>query len=252
MANHRTGTRAEFQAASKQIHERQEELGRMAGELAEARREVPWVQVEKDYELETEDGKRSLGDLFDGRSQLLIYHMMFGPTWTAACPGCSSLVDHFDPMLPHLNGRDVTLVCVSRAPIDKLGAYRRRMEWKVDCMSSYNSDFNYDFGASITKEQQPEIAKLVLPMFEGNKQIEQAAESCGIDLVEYVTTEAPGLDSFAKEPDGTIYHTFTSVPWGDLELGFVPYLERAPRPGPEGFNITRHDEYKATPGRRPS
>ena len=201
------------------------------------------VRIDKEYELETEKGKLTLADLFEGRSQLLVYHMMFGPSWTAACPACSTLVDHLDPMLPHLNGNDVTMVVVSHAPPDKLAQYRRRMGWKVECVSSHSSDFNCDFGASFTPEQQSEIAKQVLPAFKGNAEIERAATSCGIDVAEYITTEAPGLDSFLKDDDGTIYHTFTSVPEGGLELGFVQFLDRAPRLDADGLTMLRHDEY---------
>ena len=250
MPEHKTGTREELLAASKDLHEREEEIGKLSAKLTEDRRRLPWVKVTKNYSLETDRGMRTLSDLFDGRSQLLVYHMMFGTDWTAACPACSALVDHFDPMLPHLNARDVTLICVSHAPLEKLQAYRRRMGWKVDCVSSFRSDFNYDFGASTKKEQQAEIAREVLPQFEGNEEIAKAAASVGKDVAGYVTTEAPGIDTFTKEPDGTIYHTFTSVPWGEVLIGYLQMLERVPRPGPEGFIFLRHDEYASAAAKR--
>jgi predicted dithiol-disulfide oxidoreductase (DUF899 family) len=240
---HRIGTRDELLAASKKILDREQELGRQKQELADERRELPWVRVEKEYTLDTEDGSKTLAALFDGRSQLLVYHIMFGPGWTAACPGCSTLVDHFDPMLPHLNARDVTLICVSHAPIEKIRAFKKRMGWRVPYASSFRSDFNYDFGGSATKEQQPEIAQQVLPMFEDREDMKEMAASCGIDVREYVTTEAPGLDAFALEPDGAIFHTFTSVPLGGLELGFEQYLDRAPRGGKADVLIRHHDLY---------
>jgi predicted dithiol-disulfide oxidoreductase (DUF899 family) len=250
MQEQKTGTREELLAACKEVHEREEEIGKLTAKVTEARRSVPWVKVDKKYSLDTERGVRTLSDLFDGRSQLMVYHMMFGTDWTAACPACTALVDHFDPMLPHLHARDVTLICVSHAPIEKLKAYRQRMGWKVDCVSSFRSDFNYDFGASVTKEQQPEVAREVLPQFEGNEEIAQAAASVGKDVAGYVTTEAPGIDVFSKEADGTIYHTFTSVPYGDQLIGYLQMLERVPRPGPEGFIFLRHDEYATAAARR--
>jgi predicted dithiol-disulfide oxidoreductase (DUF899 family) len=144
---HRTGSRDELRAASKEILDRQQEVGKLKGELAAARRELPWVQVDEQYTLETEEGPKTLRELFDGRSQLLVYHIMFGPGRTAACPGCSTLVDPFDGMLPHLSARDVTLVCVSHAPLDKIGAFKKRMGWGFPYASSFSSDFNYDFGS---------------------------------------------------------------------------------------------------------
>ena len=130
MPAHKTGTREEWLAASRKLLEREQELTQQREELTEARRELPWVPVERDYLFDTDEGTKTLPALFEGRSQLLVYHLMFGPEWTAACPGCSMLADHFDGALPHLNARDVTLICASRAPIEKLRAYKRRMGWK--------------------------------------------------------------------------------------------------------------------------
>jgi predicted dithiol-disulfide oxidoreductase (DUF899 family) len=165
MTEHRTGTREQLLAESKKIRERHQEIIKPLEELTRQRREIPWVKVEKSYTLDTEDGPKALEELFDGRSQLLIYHMMFGPTWSAACPGCTHLVDHIDPTLPHLHGRDVTVAVVSHAPMDKLTAYKRRMGWEVPVASSFRSDFNDVFGASLNQKQSVEIAGEVMPRF---------------------------------------------------------------------------------------
>ena len=244
MTAHRTGTREELIAGSKKLRERQHEIGEQLNELTRARRELPWVKVGKSYTLDTDAGPKTLDELFDGRSQLIVYHMMFGPSWKAACPGCTHLVDHIDPTLPHLNARDVTVKVVSHAPIEKLMAYRRRMGWKVPVASSYNREFNDDFGASLNKEQSDEIAKVVMPRFGDDPAIAKAAESCGIDVREYVTTEAPGLDVFVRE-NGEIYHTYTSVPDGDdIDIGYNQFLDRAPKEWTGGtIPYQRSDEY---------
>ena len=148
MTSHRIGTRQEWRAASAGLLEREKELTRMGDELARQRRELPWVPVEKDYALQTEDGTRTLAELFDGRSQLVVYHFMFGPDWEGGCPNCSSTADSFNGVLAHLRARDVTMICVSRAPLGKLLAYRERMGWSFTWASSHDSDFNADFGVS--------------------------------------------------------------------------------------------------------
>ena len=148
MTSHRIGTRQEWLAASAELLEREKELTRMGDALARQRRELPWVPVEKQYTLQTEDGTRTLAELFDGRSQLVVYHFMFGPGYVAGCPACSSTADSFNGVLAHLQARDVTMICVSRAPLDKLLAYRERMGWSFTWASSHDSDFNVDFGVS--------------------------------------------------------------------------------------------------------
>src|SRR6266542_6161924 len=153
MAKHEVGTREDWQAASKALHEREQELGNADEELEKQRQKLPWVPVEKQYTFDTEEGKKTLAELFDGRSQLLIYQLMFGPTYEAACPGCTGLADHFDGALVHLNNRDVTLIAISRAPIEKLQAYKQRMGWKFPYASSFASDFNFDFDFSSTPAQ---------------------------------------------------------------------------------------------------
>lgn len=167
---------------------------------------------------------------------------MFGPDWSAACPACSALADHLDGTLAHLNARDVTLICVSHAPIEKLQAYKRRMGWKFPYVSSFRSDFNYDFGASFTEEQRREFADQVLAQFAGDDSIAELAVSCGTDVEGYITTEGPGLSAFALE-DGVVYHTYFS-----REVEFMMFyeqlLDRAPKGGKEGVTVTRHDEYE--------
>lgn len=242
MTIHRTGTREEWQAANARLLEREKELDQLSEEITRERRALPWVRIEREYTLDTDEGPKKLAELFDGHSQLLIYHIMFGPSWTAACPACSQLADQFDGMLAHLNARDVTLICISHAPIEKLRAYKRRMSWQFPYVSSFRSDFNYDLGASFTKEQQPEIAKQVLPQFANDEAIAKMAASCGIGLEEYVTTEAPGLNAFALD-GGAVYQTYSSLPFGSMVF-YLQLLDRTPKGGKEGVQVRRHDEYQ--------
>src|SRR5438067_6837256 len=179
MTKHTPGTREEWLAATNKLHERERELTHLRQELTRERRDLPWVRVDMEYTLATDAGTKSLAELFDGRSQLLMYHIMFGPSWTAACPGCSQLADHFDGMLAHLNARDVTLIGLSHAPIEKLQVYKRRMGWQFPYVSSFRSDFNYDFGASYTEEQQRAMAAQVLPEFSKDDTFAKYAASCG-------------------------------------------------------------------------
>ena len=153
MTEHRTGTRDEWLAARRQLLEEEKDLTRRSDELARQRRELPWVRVSKEYVFATDDGTRTLAELFDGRSQLLVYHLMFGPDDEAACPGCSFYADHLDGSVAHLNQHDVTLLCASRAPLEKLRAYKRRMGWSFPWVSSHENDFNLDF-ALFTEEER--------------------------------------------------------------------------------------------------
>jgi predicted dithiol-disulfide oxidoreductase (DUF899 family) len=228
MTEHMTATMAEANAAREKLRERENELTRLAGEIARERRELPWVRVDKQYTFDADDGPRTLADLFAGRSQLLIYHIMFGPHWSAACPACAALADHFDPMLPHLGARDVTLICASHAPLDKLQAYKKRMGWTFPYVSWSRSDYGYDFSASFNEEQQREVAAAVLGQFEGDEAIIETAASCGTDLRGYVITEGPGLSAFVLDDD-TVYQTYSTLPQGGLQLGFQQYLDLAPR-----------------------
>ena len=241
MTEHMTGTREEWNAAREELLEREKELTRANDEVAKQRRELPWVRIDKDYRFEADEGSKTLEELFDGRSQLLIYHFMFGPDYTAGCPVCSSAADIFNGAVPHLNARDVTFLCVSRAPLERLQAYKRRMGWQFPWVSSLGTDFNFDFDASHTEEQ-------VAPFVEGDAGpvITELAAVCGTDPAGYLT-EGPGLSAFALS-DGAAYHTYSTYARGlEFLMGFYALLDRAPKGRNEGdppeFWIRRHDEY---------
>jgi predicted dithiol-disulfide oxidoreductase (DUF899 family) len=242
--DHRIATREEWQAAREELLAEEKEHTRRGDELARKRRELPWLPVEKHYRLDTDQGERTLAELFDGRSQLLVYHFMFGPGYEAGCPVNSSMVDGFDGLLPHLHARDATLMLVSRAPLAKLQAYKQRMGWSIPWVSSANSDFNFDFGASFTEEQM----RQAMPAPEELPPIaRQNAAACGVDLLQYIS-EAPVMSAFALA-DGALYQTYTTT-WRGLEfiMGYYPILDRAPKGRDEGQDdwqtwIRRHDEY---------
>ena len=244
MTDHRTATREEWRAEHEKLLQREKELAERSTELTKERRNLPWVRVEREYTFATDEGTKTLAELFDGRSQLVVYHIMFGPDWTVACPVCSALADHFDAMVPHLNARDVTLVGMSHAPIEKLQAYKRRLGWKFPYVSSFDTDFNFDFDASFKGETQQKIKEEVLEKFSESESIVEAAESCGIDLEEYVTTEGPRLNVFALE-DGVVHHTYTTQELAFL-MTYAQLQERAPKEEEDGFPIRRHDEYDRT------
>jgi predicted dithiol-disulfide oxidoreductase (DUF899 family) len=239
---HPTVSRQEWQAARDGLLAEEKTHTRRGDELARKRRELPWLPVEKEYRLDTDDGGRTLKELFDGRSQLLVYHFMFGPTYEAGCPVNSSMVDGFDGLVPHLHARDVTMMLVSRAPLAKLQAYKRRMGWSIPWASSANSDFNFDLGASSIEEQIPAEALAGLPAI-----AHQNAAACGTDVLSYIS-EAPVVSAFALE-DGAVHQTYTTT-WRGLEfiMGYYPVLDRAPKGRNEGDDdwqtwIRRHDEY---------
>ena len=261
MTNHKTGTREEWLAARLELLKAEKEVTRRGDELARRRQELPWVRIEKDYRFETDDGKASLADLFRGRSQLLIYHFMFGPNYTAGCPACSFTADSFNGALAHLRARDATLVCVSRAPIAKLLAYRKRMGWSFDWVSSDGSDFNLDFGVSPREAQQRETAAPVLeanelkmlrllneePAFRDHPPLvaKENARSTGTNLKEYVS-EGHGFSTFAREGD-VIYHCYSTYARGtEFLMGCYAILDRAPKGRDEGDEamawLRRHDE----------
>ena len=202
MPKHKAGTREEWSTARKQLLDREQELGNRDEELAKQRQELPWVPVEKEYAFDTEEGEKTLAGLFEGRSQLLIYHLMFGPTYAAACPGCSGLADHFDAALVHLNSRDVTLICISRAPIEKLQAYKRRMGWKFPWASSFANDFNFDFDFAFTQEQMAtgELAKMVA---EAPDWLKDWAENVGTDLASGMAESRGGMSSHWRTASST-------------------------------------------------
>jgi predicted dithiol-disulfide oxidoreductase (DUF899 family) len=254
--DHKTGTREEWLAARLELLEAEKALTRRSDELARWRQELPWVRIDKEYRFETDEGTAYLADLFRGRSQLLIYHFMFGPEYTAGCQSCSAIADGFDGFVAHLANHDVTLCAVSRAPLAKLQAYKRRMAWSFPWASSFGSDFNYDFQAANTKEQQQSGAVEynfstvdMRPVLEAGKDSLWAAEltsSAGTDWATF-RREAPGMSAFALE-DGVVYHTYSAYARGlDALWGMYQWLDRAPLGRNEtGIWYRRHDEYDSS------
>jgi predicted dithiol-disulfide oxidoreductase (DUF899 family) len=246
MPEHKVGTHEEFDAARAELLAEEKELTQRSDELARKRRELPWVPVEKDYRFETRDGTKSLAELFDGRSQLLVYHFMFGAPYSAGCPVCSSIADTLSPQVPHLKAQDVTLICSSRGPLEKLLAYRERMGWQFEWVSTVGSDFHRDLGFVHTEEE-------LKPFLEGGEiplTVIQNAEMCGTDPLGYVA-EGPGLSAYALE-DGTVCRTYVTTARG-LEQPAMSYyglLDRAPRgrnePPDQPLWLRRHDEYGST------
>jgi predicted dithiol-disulfide oxidoreductase (DUF899 family) len=235
-------TRDEWKSAVEALHERERELGKLDEEIAKERTELPWVRVDKAYSFDTEEGKKTLVDLFEGRSQLLIYQLMFGPTYEAACPGCTSLADHLDGALPHVNARDLTLMCISRAPIEKLSAYKQRMGWKFPYVSSYNSDFNFDFDFAMTDEQMSE-GEMKRMVDEAGDWLKGWAKNVGTDL-KHGMAEAPGWNVFKLEDD-VVYHTYSRTPPDRFLLTayFFQLLDQVPNGRQGDFPLQRHDEY---------
>ena len=261
MTTHKTGTREEWLAARVALLEAEKEFTRRGDELARRRQELPWVQIEKDYRFETDEGSASLQDLFRGRSQLLIYHFMFGPDYTAGCPSCSAIADGFNGSFVHLANHDVTLSAISRAPLAKLQAYKRRMGWTFPWASSFGGDFNPDFSVSFTEKQQREGIEYNYQR-EAPRQVRRDepadaevpsrstpdgpttfAAMSGTDAATY-TRERPGMSAFVLE-DGVVYHTYSTYARGlDGLWGMYQWLDRAPRGRNEtGVWWRRHDEY---------
>src|SRR4051812_20270821 len=241
MTEHRVGTQEEWKAERDALLKEEKELTRRSDELAEKRRLLPWVAVENEYRFETTEGSKSLAELFAGRSQLLVYHFMFGPSYEAGCTVCSSIADTLDPQVVHLKARDTTLLLASRAPLDKLLAYKERMGWGIDWVSSGGSDFNRDIGFLNTEEE-------LKPFLEGEipPGVQQMAEACGTDVSAYVT-EGPGLSAY-KLSDGVVYRTYVSTARGlEPAMAFYGLLDRTPEGRQEGdsepFWLRRHDEY---------
>jgi predicted dithiol-disulfide oxidoreductase (DUF899 family) len=242
VTEHSIGTREEAEAARQELLEKEKELTRRGDELARQRRELPWVRIEKDYSFETDDGGKTLTELFDGRSQLLMYQFMFGPEYEAGCPVCSSGADTWNGAVPHLNARDVTFLAVSRAPLERLQAYKRRMGWEFPWVSSVGTDFNFDFGVSHTEEELAQFLKGELPPV-----VEQLATACGTDSAGYLA-EQQGLSAFGLA-DGVVYHTYSAYARGvEIVMGFYPLLDRVPKgrdeEGETEFWVRRHDEYE--------
>jgi predicted dithiol-disulfide oxidoreductase (DUF899 family) len=245
MTDHEVVGREEWAAARAALLAREKDHTRLGDELARQRRGLPWVRVEKEYRFATDDGTRTLAELFDGRGQLLVYHFMFGPSYRAGCPTCSSMADGVNGLLPHLHARDVTLLFVSQAPLDKLQAYRRRMGWSIPWVSAAGGDFNYDAGFSRTEEQTREA---VAPMLEAGTPpvIERNARESGTDAVGYLT-EGPGFSAFVVD-DGAVYQTYSTTARGlEFLMGYYGILDRTPagRDEDDGAQlwIRRHDEY---------
>jgi predicted dithiol-disulfide oxidoreductase (DUF899 family) len=254
MAKHKTGTREEWLAARLELLEAEKELTRRSDELARRRQELPWVQIDKKYRFETDEGSASLADLFRGRSQLLVYHFMFGPDYTAGCPACSAIADGFNGFVVHLENHDVAMIAISRAPLDKLQAFRRQMGWTFPWASSFGSDFNFDFSVGFTEEQQREggieynyqreapVAEIPSRSTPDGPTI--FAAMTGTDVATY-TRERPGMSAFAME-DGVVYHTYSTYARGlDGLWGMYQWLDRAPM-GRNEQDVwwRRRDEYK--------
>jgi predicted dithiol-disulfide oxidoreductase (DUF899 family) len=251
MTTHKTGTREQWLKARLELLDAEKELTRRNDELARQRQELPWVPINKGYRFETDEGSASLVDLFQGRSQLLVYHFMFGPNYAAGCPSCSMIADGFEGFAVHLANHDVMLWAVSRAPLPKLHAYKRRMGWKFPWASSCGGDFNFDFNISITEEQQRAggveynfrlgghpIVAAQLP-----EPVAQFASMCGTDAATYVR-DRPGMSAFVLE-DGIVYHTYSTYARGlDGLWGAYQWLDRAPKGRNEtGIWWRRRDEY---------
>ena len=248
MTKHMTGTREQWLAARRELLEAEKELTRRSDELAQRRQELPWVRIDKAYRLETEEGSGSLKDLFRGRSQLLVYHFMFGPDYKAGCPSCSAIADGFNGFAVHLANHDVMLWAVSRAPLAKLQTYRRRMGWTFPWASSSGGDFNTDFSVGFTEQQQREgieynfRREAPMPAAAAGGPVAYAATT-GTDVATY-TRERPGLSAFVLE-DGVVYHTYSAYSRGvDGLWGMYQWLDRAPRGRNEnGLWWRRNDEY---------
>lgn len=242
MTDHRIVSHAEWQTARDELLAGEKAHTRQGDELARQRRQLPWVRVEKEYTFQTADGPRTLTELFDGRSQLAIYRFMFGPDYEAGCPVCSSIADSFNGVLEHLKARDVTMICASRAPLEKLLAYRRRMGWSFNWASSYQSDFSMDFEGAVTRETAAGWLGDELPETPG-----RFASACGTAVVSYLS-ERPGLTVFTRS-EGDVYLTYATTARG-LEPVMVYYhiLDLVPRGRDEGEPaaptwLRRHDEF---------
>jgi predicted dithiol-disulfide oxidoreductase (DUF899 family) len=244
MPEHAVGTQEEWQAERDKLLAEEKELTRRNDELAKKRRDLPWVPVENEYSFETEEGTKSLAELFDGRSQLLIYHFMFGPVYEAGCPACSSIADNLDPNVVHLKARDTTMLLVSRAPLDRLQAYKDRMGWSTDWVSTGGSDFNRDVGFTHTEEE-------LRPFLEGEipPTVKQMAGACGTDPGGYVA-DAPDLSAYTLS-DGDVYRTYVTTARGlEPSMGYYFLLDRTAAGRNEDASqphwLRRHDEYEGT------
>ena len=243
MPEHKTGTREEWDAARAELAKLESEHAERGKEISKKRRELPWVPVEKDYEFDTEDGKKSLSELFDGRSQLLAYNIMYGPDYTkGACPGCTSLGDDFSGGLIHLNKRDVTFLCFSRAPISELAAYKQRMGWEFPYVSTYESDFPFDYGLALTEEQAKDVPEIQGMLADPPEWLEEWSEQVGAELKDGLR-EGPGFIAFAND-NGTVYLTYRVMAPDPFVAPYTSMLmDRTPKEQPEEPRAWRKDEY---------
>jgi predicted dithiol-disulfide oxidoreductase (DUF899 family) len=243
MTEHRIGTRQEWQAAREELANLEAEQAERNEEIKRKRLDLPWVRVEKEYEFDTEDGQKTLAELFDSRSQLLAYNLMFGPDYTlGACPGCTGLADGLDGTMVHLNHRDVTLVCFSRAPIDRLTAYKQRMGWQFSYVSTYNTDFAFDFGLAVTEERAEQIPEVKEIIDHPPEWLRFWSTQIGAELKDGLR-ENPTWIAFARE-NGTVYHTYTvAAPDPFVAPYFDFLLARTPKPQPGEPLSFRKDEY---------
>ena len=251
MTTHPTGTREQWLAARRALLDAEKAYTRHGDELAQQRQALPWVRVDKAYRFDTDEGSASLAELFKGRSQLLVYHFMFGPDYKAGCPSCSSIADGFDGFAVHLAHHDVMLMAVSRAPLDKLQAYKQRMGWTFPWASSASGDFNFDFNVSFTETQQREGTleynyarnSHAMDVSPAPAPVAQFAATCGTDAATY-SRDRPGMSAFVLE-DGVVYHTYSTYARGvDGLWGMYQWLDRAPKGRNEtGIWWRRHDEY---------
>jgi predicted dithiol-disulfide oxidoreductase (DUF899 family) len=243
MSEHTTGTREEWQAARAELAKLEGEYAELERKVTEQRRRLPWVPVEKEYVFDTEDGKQRLTDLFEGRSQLLAYNIMYGPDYeVGACPGCTSLGDELDGPRLHLSHRDVTLICFSRAPIDRLIAYKQRMGWQFPYVSTYGTDFPFDFNLALSPEQAREIPQIQEMVADPPEWLEGWSRQVGAKLEDGLR-EAPSFIAFARE-NGTVYHTYTVSAPDPFVAPYHAFLEqRTPKGGGDDFLIWRKDEY---------
>src|SRR5881392_1786593 len=243
MHEHRIGTREEWQVARNELAKLEAEQAKRNEEITSARRDLPWVGVEKQYEFDTQNGKKTLGELFDGRSQLLAYNIMYGPDYTlGACSGCTSLADGLDGTLVHMNHRDVTLICFSRAPIERLAAYKRRMGWRFPYVSTYGSDFPFDFGLAMTEEQAQQTPEVKEMIDNPPGWLQKWSHQIGAELKDGLR-EGPGWIAFVRD-NGTVYHTYTVMAPDPFVAPYYNFLlDRTPKTQPAEPRAWRKDEY---------
>jgi predicted dithiol-disulfide oxidoreductase (DUF899 family) len=243
MSDHKLGTREEWQAARAELGKLEAEYAELGQKVTERRRQLPWVAVEKEYRFDTADGKKTLADLFDGRSQLLAYNIMFGPDYElGACPGCTNLGDELDAARVHLNHRDVSLICFSRAPIDRLVAYKERMGWQFPYISTYETEFPFDFGLALTPEQAQQIPQVKAMIDDPPEWLKEWAQQVGAKLEDGLR-EGPGFIAFARQ-NGSVYHTYTVMAPDPFVAPYHSFLlKRTPKAESEEPRAWRKDEY---------